>query len=600
MYSSSLYQRKNESAGRIGKTSDFGIQGIFFNKLVEHLIEQFGQDGEGLSTMDQKHDPVDEPDVSNKGAGMKDPGGGVGYQENIDDEIRQMVADNPEMNLNTFLNVLKSKGLTIAKMVPDTDDDENEENSEADTSSANDQALRGKESKHYDLNSSRQITFKEAGKTQRQGVGYTKFDCIMIEEGLGNFSDGFYYTKEALKSAVPLFEGTKMFADHPDRMEEELRPERSIKDVVGHYENVRYEENDGRGRVCSHACVMPDKQYEWVRGLLRDSVKFREKFPDKDFVALSINAAGDAASMDIDEFIKTYPIPDSAMPKLIEAKNKGLEQVRVVTAIDDARSCDLVTEAGAGGQISNFIENAGGVMKIQQTKKFKEARKKLMKEVGSSVAPSDEEVIKKMIKNELSEMGLGDDDKTADMAMEMYQGYREGGMDDEDSMKHMRKAVEMGKRIAEKHMGDDEEHKENDDHDDDEKKENDDEDEMKKKESAKKSNNDRLYLLEKQVVKLSAENSVLKGSVTKRDLGDYLDKKLKESKMPRSITKSFRETIGEVRSRKELDEKWKLFSEAYNQAVKEKNAGYQLDGKGYGADGGEADEGSMNFSDCAE
>ena len=44
------------------------------------------------------------------------------------------------------------------------------------------------------------------------------------------------------------------------------------------------------------------------------------------------------------------------LAKLAEAKENGIESVKVVRKIKSAVSCDLVTEAGAGGKILNFIE----------------------------------------------------------------------------------------------------------------------------------------------------------------------------------------------------------------------------------------------------
>ena len=76
-----------------------------------------------------------------------------------------------------------------------------------------------------------------------------RFRVILIQEGMGNLRDCFYYTKDCLKASAPLFEGKKCFADHPNQLEEQIHPERSTKDVLGYYENCEYAEDDGRGQI---------------------------------------------------------------------------------------------------------------------------------------------------------------------------------------------------------------------------------------------------------------------------------------------------------------------------------------------------------------
>lgn len=187
------------------------------------------------------------------------------------------------------------------------------------------------------------------------GVGPTRFKVVLLQEGLGNFGDAFYYHRDALESAVPVFTGSKIYADHPSTVDEEIRPERSVRDVLGHFENIKIEtDKTERAMLTGEVCILPDKPFEWARGLMRHAIEHSKKFPDKDFIGLSINASGDADETPIDTVLKDAPA--SAKPKLVEAKNHGIESVKVVRQIKSAVSCDLVTEAGAGGKIINFIE----------------------------------------------------------------------------------------------------------------------------------------------------------------------------------------------------------------------------------------------------
>jgi len=183
--------------------------------------------------------------------------------------------------------------------------------------------------------------------------GGNTFRVALIEEGMGNMHDAFYYTREALESAVQVFNGLKSYADHPSLDEEETRPERSVRDIFGHFENLEISENDS-GCAELHADLPTLPSAQWARDLMVRAVENAEKFPDTPFIGLSINANGDAEPTPIDDVIKMAP--EGAKAKLAEAKANGIDTVKVVRLIKSAVSCDLVTEAGAGGKILNIIE----------------------------------------------------------------------------------------------------------------------------------------------------------------------------------------------------------------------------------------------------
>lgn len=199
-------------------------------------------------------------------------------------------------------------------------------------------------------------TTKLQESSRDDGIGPTKFKVVLLQEGLGNLGDAYYYSREALDSAVTIFTGTKIYADHPSLEEEQIRPERSVRDVLGHFENIQIEEDkSGRGMLTGDVDILPHKSFEWARGLMIRAIENAKKFPDKHFVGLSINASGDAEEISVDEVLKAAP--ESAKPKLIQAKENGIDTVKIVRLIKSAISCDLVTEAGAGGEIISTIEN---------------------------------------------------------------------------------------------------------------------------------------------------------------------------------------------------------------------------------------------------
>lgn len=221
--------------------------------------------------------------------------------------------------------------------------------SEAVSGTTNTSALvKSTESKAVKFEAS--VMRESATATQPQN----KFRVILIEEGLGNFGSAHYYTRECLEAAVPLFTGLKIMADHPSLEEEEIRPERSTRDILGHYENISVEEAEGgRVRLCGDAHILPSQDCDWARARMIRAIENASKFPDKPFVGLSINAWGDSEESTVDEVLAMAP--EAAKAKVVEAKENGIELVRVVRRLKGAVSCDLVTEAGAGGTIINII-----------------------------------------------------------------------------------------------------------------------------------------------------------------------------------------------------------------------------------------------------
>lgn len=131
-------------------------------------------------------------------------------------------------------------------------------------------------------------------------------------------SNGFYYSPEVLGAAAALYEGVKAYANHPTETEMKDRPERSIQDVVGWYEGVR-QESDGRLTGELH--------------LLERAVWLGQDLKQKpDIYGLSHDVRG-----------KT---------KIGEAAGRT---GRVVEAIAQVKSTDVVTEAAAGGAVDQLI-----------------------------------------------------------------------------------------------------------------------------------------------------------------------------------------------------------------------------------------------------
>lgn len=197
------------------------------------------------------------------------------------------------------------------------------------------------------------VRFREASGPK--GGLPNKFRVVLIEEGMGNKNDAYYYTREALETGVKVFNGLKIFVDHPTSEEENSRPERTTRDAIGHYENLAVELGpQGQAQLCADLDVLQVKDTELARAQMVRSIENAQKFPDSPFIGLSINASGPSKETPIDDVIGSAP--QGARQKLLDAQAEGIETVRVVTQINRAVSCDLVTEAGAGGKVLNIIE----------------------------------------------------------------------------------------------------------------------------------------------------------------------------------------------------------------------------------------------------
>lgn len=332
-----------------------------------------------------------------------------------------------------------------------------------------------------------------------------KFKVVIIQEGLGNLKDCFYYTKNSLQTAVSLFEGKKCFADHPSSLEEDIRPERSTRDILGHFENVEYQESaDGRGSLIADLVVLTNPTFAWAQTLLSTAIGYAQKFQE-DFVGLSINASGEASEVPLDDFMREAEIPASVLPKLQTAQLEGIPLVRVVNRLKDAVSCDLVTEAGAGGKILQMIEQRKHPMK-QKKEAFPPTAKpanpaavtapaktpaatcsdpshqqkedsgmmmgKESDESGDADSDSvigqktdgapddhadaqqDMSLFKQMIQQYLGDSADSEDPETAQMAQDAYEAHKEAGMEHKEAYEgagnHLKMAMAIGKKMQQK------------------------------------------------------------------------------------------------------------------------------------------------------
>jgi len=177
-----------------------------------------------------------------------------------------------------------------------------------------------------------------------------------------NSSKERYYPTETLARDYGVFEGLKMYADHPTDKEETERPERSIRDWVATLQNVR---PDKDGAIIGEAVVVEPWMQEKL-ATLRDNDILNN-------MGISINAVGNASQAEI-EGIKT----------------SFIEQ------IVKARSVDFVTEAGAGGDVQLYeASNPDLDVDLIGLDILKERRPDLVKQIESAIKVEITKEVKK-------------------------------------------------------------------------------------------------------------------------------------------------------------------------------------------------------------
>lgn len=442
-----------------------------------------------------------------------------------------------------------------------------------------------------------------------------RFRVVLLQEGLGNLEDCFYYTAKAIESAVPVFEGAQFYVNHPAQSDEIDRPERDVRDIAGYFENLSKQiSKDGRAQLAGDLVLLEGDAFDRERQLMVESIQYAQKHQGRDLVGLSINASGDFEEANITNFMQSGMIPPGAMPKLEEALQRGIVTIRPVQEMTSAVSCDLVTVAGAGGRINQLLEKEksmedkdkkeAGHHEDESDKKAKEAGEEKPATADGQTgekpdADSDEELIKGLMKKYMGD-GFSDDDHS--MAKEAYENAKELHPDDHnEAMKCAGHNMKMAKHMQKKSAGAQAPQPPQGDqpqevgvdgvvavHSPDPVKGSHPGPKDVKKESAKPSD---------KLITLTAENAKLKAQLEEINLDKFIDKTLRESKLPMAATKKFRECIKGVKTEKEINDKLVLFKEAYTAGSESEGFGYVLGAEKNADVSGES---TKDYADCVE
>ena len=188
---------------------------------------------------------------------------------------------------------------------------------------------------------------------------------IVIKAGF-NATEDRYYPAEMLRRDYGIFEGMKMYADHPTKEEDDARPERSIKDWVATLTEVKC---DDKGTVTGIAEIVEP----WLMSKL---AALREKGMLSE-MGISINALGWATK------------------GTIEGKD-----TLIVEKLDACRSVDFVTEPGAGGVVTLYESDRDQDIDLIELSTLKDKRPDLVKAIEATVRAEVTKEVKKAMENE--------------------------------------------------------------------------------------------------------------------------------------------------------------------------------------------------------
>jgi hypothetical protein len=195
--------------------------------------------------------------------------------------------------------------------------------------------------------------------SQRESSGGRLYKGVtIIKAGLGNRRDMHFYPADSLRAAVRegKFEGIRAYADHPTSIDDQIQPERTIRDMVGLYENAKYVESGG-GRVVADLRVL--RAHKWLAEVIDELIEV--KHADK--IGISINGAGETEVREVNVDGETL-------------------EVNAVAEFQKIRSADIVTEAGAGGGFQQILESARGASR--ETMNERQKLVKALKEAGKT------------------------------------------------------------------------------------------------------------------------------------------------------------------------------------------------------------------------
>jgi hypothetical protein len=172
---------------------------------------------------------------------------------------------------------------------------------------------------------------------------------VVLSEGLGNRRDLNFYSPEAIQSLARILDGRQAFMDHPTKGEEQDRPERSVRDLIGFYSDARAVQGpNGRWRCEANLNFDDSQTGQLAFDKVKTGLEFARKFPGQEYAGISVNGGG------ITE------------PATVEG-----ERVNKVTEIKEIFSADLVTRPARGGKFLAITSEAKRECRSRQLTPFR-------------------------------------------------------------------------------------------------------------------------------------------------------------------------------------------------------------------------------------
>lgn len=199
----------------------------------------------------------------------------------------------------------------------------------------------------------------------------------------GESANGRIYEAKMLSEAYHLYEGAKVYLNHPTKQESIQRPERDIRELVGYLESVKPD-------MAAELVIL--KHQDVIMPLIKESIA-----TGRDLIGLSHNVLADVST----------------------AKGKGGRRKERVEAIRAVKSVDIVTEAAAGGKFKTILEG-GSSMDYENVKELQEAYPELMDTFKKDVV----EEVRESLREELKGQAYGGKDKIVEAQRKMETQFK--------------------------------------------------------------------------------------------------------------------------------------------------------------------------------
>lgn len=219
-------------------------------------------------------------------------------------------------------------------------------------------------------------------------------------------------------------------------------------------------------------------------------------------------------------------------------------------------------------------------------------------------AAQDIDLIKKMIAEYMGDgakdMSREEMEALHELGKEAYAAHREMGAEEADAYKHAGQALKLAHHMSKKKMDSQEGAPCDDKKPEDGEKKDEAPVEAKKENEESESESKESVALKKKLIVAEGRIAALEAQTKKETVTKLVDKILKESGQPSSVTKRFLAIAGEIKSKEDFEAKWTLFQEGAKNTVAKIDWNVLMEKSVVREDGGKDGSMGLDFSKCAE